>query len=73
MFEEYDMEWYFVNSYDILSCVVFFFKQKTAYEIGTGDWSSDVVFRSRAITYKTVLNSIGIMLNFIIIPASAIG
>ena len=21
---------------------VFFFKQKTAYEIGTGDWSSDV-------------------------------
>ena len=25
----------------------FFFKQKTAYEIGTGDWSSDVCFRSR--------------------------
>ena len=24
------------------SCVFFFFKQKTAYEIGTGDWSSDV-------------------------------
>ena len=23
-------------------CIVFFFKQKTAYEIGTGDWSSDV-------------------------------
>ena len=22
--------------------VFFFFKQKTAYEIGTGDWSSDV-------------------------------
>ena len=22
--------------------LVFFFKQKTAYEIGTGDWSSDV-------------------------------
>ena len=22
--------------------VVFFFKQKTAYEFGTGDWSSDV-------------------------------
>ena len=21
---------------------IFFFKQKTAYEIGTGDWSSDV-------------------------------
>ena len=23
-------------------CLFFFFKQKTAYEIGTGDWSSDV-------------------------------
>ena len=23
-------------------CVFFFFKQKTAYESGTGDWSSDV-------------------------------
>ena len=23
-------------------CIFFFFKQKTAYEIGTGDWSSDV-------------------------------
>ena len=22
--------------------IIFFFKQKTAYEIGTGDWSSDV-------------------------------
>ena len=26
--------------------MIFFFKQKTAYEIGTGDWSSDVLFRS---------------------------
>ena len=26
----------------ILFVVFFFFKQKTAYEIGTGDWSSDV-------------------------------
>ena len=25
-----------------MDCVFFFFKQKTAYEIGTGDWSSDV-------------------------------
>ena len=25
-----------------LHCFFFFFKQKTAYEIGTGDWSSDV-------------------------------
>ena len=32
---------HFENRY-ILWSVVFFFKQKTAYEIGTGDWSSDV-------------------------------
>ena len=25
-----------------VTSLVFFFKQKTAYEIGTGDWSSDV-------------------------------
>ena len=25
-----------------IGMVVFFFKQKTAYEVGTGDWSSDV-------------------------------
>ena len=29
------MEW-------VYGCFFFFFKQKTAYEIGTGDWSSDV-------------------------------
>src|SRR5216117_375564 len=26
----------------VMLCVVFFFKQKTAYEIRKGDWSSDV-------------------------------
>ena len=26
----------------IITELIFFFKQKTAYEIGTGDWSSDV-------------------------------
>ena len=26
----------------VFFCFFFFFKQKTAYEIGTGDWSSDV-------------------------------
>ena len=26
----------------VQTCAFFFFKQKTAYEIGTGDWSSDV-------------------------------
>ena len=29
---------------------VFFFKQKTAYEIGTGDWSSDVCSSDLEIT-----------------------
>src|SRR3546814_6804409 len=28
--------------YVILMCVVFFFKQKTAYEMRISDWSSDV-------------------------------
>ena len=28
----------------------FFFKQKTAYEIGTGDWSSDVCSSDLAFT-----------------------
>ena len=27
---------------EVVCVVFFFFKQKTAYEIGTGDWSSDV-------------------------------
>ena len=32
-----------------LKMFFFFFKQKTAYEIGTGDWSSDgVLFRSKS-------------------------
>ena len=31
-------------------CIFFFFKQKTAYEIGTGDWSSDVC--SSDLVYK---------------------
>ena len=32
---------YIIGVILFLFCV-FFFKQKTAYEIGTGDWSSDV-------------------------------
>ena len=35
---------------------IFFFKQKTAYEIGTGDWSSDVC--SSDLTVVTALLSI---------------
>ena len=31
-----------VRNEEIRLCIFFFFKQKTAYEIGTGDWSSDV-------------------------------
>ena len=33
------------NTFSNFSCIFilfFFFKQKTAYEIGTGDWSADV-------------------------------
>ena len=33
------LAWYFSQ---IVMFFFFFFKQKTAYEIGTGDWSSDV-------------------------------
>ena len=35
----------------------FFFKQKTAYEIGTGDWSSDVC-SSDLVYVKSVYNSL---------------
>ena len=39
-------EWEVIGESDVGVCVCvfyfFFFKQKTAYEIGTGDWSSDV-------------------------------
>ena len=34
--------------------VFFFFKQKTAYEIGTGDWSSDVC--SSDLAQKPILS-----------------
>src|SRR5213079_1320066 len=30
------------RQYDIITRLIFFFKQQTAYEITTGDWSSDV-------------------------------
>ena len=33
----------------------FFFKQKTAYEIGTGDWSSDVC-SSDLLAHKIMCN-----------------
>ena len=40
--------------YSFLTFVVvfffFFFKQKTAYEIGTGDWSSDVCSSDLVVT-----------------------
>ena len=62
----------------LLGCCLFFFffKQKTAYEIGTGDWSSDVcssdlhkIFSSMVIrivsrytvqTFKNVVNTLGL-------------
>src|SRR3546814_6617069 len=36
------MWWYNVDFVDSLCCLVFFFKQKTAYEMRISDWSSDV-------------------------------
>ena len=42
-------------------CVIFFFfKQKTAYEIGTGDWSSDVC-SSDLVPYLEMGGSIGFL------------
>ena len=37
----------------VIWCFFFFFKQKTAYEIGTGDWSSDVC--SSDLPYTTII------------------
>ena len=37
----------------------FFFKQKTAYEIGTGDWSSDVCSSDLTRDAETQAASIG--------------
>src|SRR3546814_10775532 len=34
--------WCFVFVYQYFSCVFFFFKQKTAYEMRISDWSSDL-------------------------------
>ena len=37
--------------------VFFFFKQKTAYEIGTGDWSSDVCSSDLSGLYRLGLTA----------------
>ena len=36
--------------------VFFFFKQKTAYEIGTGDWSSDVCSSDLALPQQEMVS-----------------
>ena len=36
------VDWDDVGKELMVDVFFFFFKQKTAYEIGTGDWSSDV-------------------------------
>ena len=43
--------------------VFFFFKQKTAYEIGTGDWSSDVC--SSDLTDKTLSKMVKVVFLFL--------
>ena len=35
---------------------IFFFKQKTAYEIGTGDWSSDVCSSDLALPQREMVS-----------------
>ena len=39
----------------IVDFLFFFFKQKTAYEIGTGDWSSDVCSSDLVIYLRSLL------------------
>ena len=39
----------------------FFFKQKTAYEIGTGDWSSDVCSSDLMVPYLEMGGSNGFL------------
>ena len=46
-----------VDWYGML-CLFFFFKQKTAYEIGTGDWSSDVCSSDLGIRHLSLIGSI---------------
>src|SRR5213079_940130 len=43
--------------YGVFVCFFFFFKQKTAYEITTGDWSSDVC-SSDLTTHATITNTL---------------
>ena len=38
-------------------CRFFFFKQKTAYEIGTGDWSSDVCSSDLTVNIADIFRS----------------
>ena len=46
--------WWSVSSF-----VFFFFKQKTAYEIGTGDWSSDVCSSDLCMSHQHALKRHG--------------
>ena len=53
--------------------VVFFFKRKTAYEIGTGDWSSDVCSSDLAVTFKpqmSIIGAVGLAVPAVIASAS---
>ena len=46
----------------LVAFLLFFFKQKTAYEIGTGDWSSDVC--SSDLKFANISGGFGGNLNF---------
>src|SRR3546814_9606624 len=43
------------------SCIVFFFKQKTAYEMRTSDWSSDVCSSDLTLPSKFNLGNVILM------------
>ena len=42
--------------------MIFFFKQKTAYEIGTGDWSSDVCSSDLTTIFTSICRKISAVL-----------
>src|SRR3546814_2851458 len=42
MFVRFVIAWGMLWMYRVVRCFVFFFKQKTAYEMRISDWSSDV-------------------------------
>src|SRR3546814_15910922 len=51
----------------MLLCVLFFFKQKTAYEMRISDWSSDVCSSDLVATLFLAIFSVGVALGSVLI------